>query len=97
MIDPSILECFLLTKPAVYRIRISGRMDPKWSETLQGLTLSVMEQEGRKAFTELSGLLPDQAALLGVLQQIYENNIPLLSVECLSAAPRPEPESMEGG
>lgn len=37
--------------------------------------------------TELTGPLPDQAALMGVLNQLYRNLVPLLSVECLSAGP----------
>jgi len=87
MIEPSISKSFLISHPAVYRIRVRGRMDPKWSGYLQGMTLTVFEEAGKAAFTELSGLLPDQAALMGVLQQLYNRNIPLLSVECIGAGP----------
>jgi len=75
-----------MLQPAVYRIRVPGRMDPKWSGYLQGMTVSVLEEKDQEAFTELSGLLPDQAALMGVLQQLYNRNIPVFSVECISAA-----------
>ena len=85
MIDPSISKCFLMVHPAVYRIRVPGRMDPKWSGYLQGMTVSVFEEKDQEAFTELSGLLPDQAALMGVLQQLYNRNIPVFSVECVKA------------
>ena len=85
MIDPSISKCFLMSHPAVYRIRVPGRMDPKWSGYLQGMTVSVFEEKDQEAFTELSGLLLDQAALMGVLQQLYNRNIPVFSVECVSA------------
>jgi len=51
------------------------------------MTVSVFEEKDQKAFTELSGLLLDQAALMGVLQQLYNRNIPLLSVECIGAGP----------
>jgi len=85
MIDRSISECFLITHPAVYRIRVSGRMDPEWSGYLQGMKVSVFEEEGQETFSELSGLLPDQAALMGVLMQLYDRHIQLLSVECVSA------------
>ena len=87
MNDPSILENFLISCPAVYRIRVSGRMDPEWSQYFQGMIVSVFEQEDQETITELSGLLPDQAALMGVLQQLYNRNIPLLSVECVSCDP----------
>jgi len=84
MIATSISECLLMLHPAVYRIRVSGRMDPKWSDYLQGMTLTVIEEPGREILTEISGLLPDQAALMGVIDQLYNRNIPLLSVECVS-------------
>jgi hypothetical protein len=90
MIERSISECFLITHPAEYRIRVSGRMDPKWSGYIQGMTVSVFEEEGQETFSELSGLLPDQAALMGVLMHLYDRNIPLLSVECVSARSRIE-------
>lgn len=85
MIDPSLLENFLISRPAVYRIRVCGRMDPECSQYFQGMTVSVFEQGAQGTITELSGLLPDQAALMGVLQQLYNRNIAVLSVECVAA------------
>ena len=73
----------LMARPAVYRIRITGRMDPKWSEWLQGMTISTVEEEGRTAYSELIGSLPDQAALMGVLQQLNNCSISVISMECL--------------
>lgn len=73
---------FHISHPAVYRIRIPGRLNPEWSDYLQGLTVSVIEENDQNVFTELSGLLPDQAALMGILQHLYSCAIPLLSVEC---------------
>jgi hypothetical protein len=73
----------LIALPAVYRIRITGRMDPKCSEWLQGMTISTVEEEGRTAYSELIGSLPDQAALMGVLQQLNNCSITVISVKCL--------------
>ena len=56
----------LMALPAVYRIRITGRMDPKCSDWLQGMTISSVEEEGRTAYSELIGSRPDQAALMGI-------------------------------
>lgn len=81
----SIAECFLITHPAEYRIRVSGRLNPDWSERLQVMKVSVVEGEGHGAVTELSGLLPDQAALMGVLDHLYNCGISLLSMECVIA------------
>ena len=76
MIDSSILfDCFLMSHPAVYRIRVRGRMDPRWSDYLQGMTMSVIEENNKQTVTELSGLLSDQAALMGVLLQLYNRNV----------------------
>ena len=73
----------LMALPAVYRIRITGRMDPKCSDWLQGMTISTVEEEGRTAYSELIGSLPDQAALMGVLQQLNNCSITVISMECL--------------
>jgi len=89
MIDLSIEDCFLLIHPAVYRIRVAGRLSPDWSERLRGMALSTVE-EGNKTFTEIEGRLPDQAALMGVLDEIYSNVIPMIHVECISVDPRKE-------
>ena len=85
MSEHYISECFFISHPAMYRIRVSGRMDPDWSERLYAMTLTVFKEEGHAAFTELSGVLFDQAALMGALEQLYNCGIALLSVECVSA------------
>jgi hypothetical protein len=89
MIDRSIQDCFLLTHPAVYRIRVAGRLSPDWSERLRGMALSTVE-EGKNTFTEIAGRLPDQAALMGVLDEIYSHAIPVIRVECMSVDPQKE-------
>ena len=75
----------LISSPALYRIRIAGRIDPKWADYLHGMTVSpVEEKHGAGAtFSELSGLLPDQAALMGVLWQLYSLGASLVSVSCI--------------
>ncbi|MDD2321940.1 MAG: hypothetical protein PHO83_17995 [Geobacteraceae bacterium] len=81
MIDKSSLTG-LWYGPAVYRIRVAGRLDPSWSERFEGMTISIAEQKGQGTTSELSGQLPDQAALMGVLQELYCCGITLLGVEC---------------
>jgi len=74
----------LISSPALYRICIAGRIDPKWADYLHGMTVSVVEEKGRPSttFSELSGPLPDQAALMGVLWQLYSLGVSLIRVEC---------------
>jgi len=60
-------------------IRSEGELDSVWSERLGGLDLRVCRASGRPV-TELSGVLPDQAALMGVLVTLYNLGLPLLAV-----------------
>ena len=72
-----------LEYPASYLIQIQGSLDPQWSSRLSGLAIQTQHYEDdRLPITILSGHLTDQAALLGVLNTLYDLRFPLLSVEC---------------
>ena len=60
-----------------YRIRLQGHLDPSWQHRFEGLRIE-HEEAGT---TQLSGSLPDQAALYGVLLQIIRLGVTLLSLE----------------
>ena len=62
--------------PEYYEIKIRGHLDPRWSEWFADLQLTHLE--GNE--TLLSGLLPDQAALHGLLERIRDLNLTLISV-----------------
>jgi hypothetical protein len=62
-------------------------LDATWSDRLGGLGLRICADGGRPV-TELSGRLPDQAALVGVLVSLYNLGLPLLSVVCRPATRR---------
>jgi len=69
--------------PATYRICIRGNLPKRWSDRLGGMTISTIDRAGEGPVTELSGRLPDQAALSGVLNTLYNLHFPLLLVEYL--------------
>jgi hypothetical protein len=71
-----------MTSPAVYRLRVRGRIPMNWSERLMGMNITFTSDEGDESST-LVGRLPDQAALAGVLSDLYDKQFPVLSVECL--------------
>jgi hypothetical protein len=69
------------TQPQRYQILVEGALDPKWSECLGGLAVSVREGPEQPLVTELTGALEDQAALQGVLDTLFMLNLRLLHVE----------------
>lgn len=69
--------------PGHYEIRIEGYLDAGWSEWLAGLTLTHLEG----GVTLLTGSLPDQAALHGLLERIRDLNLTLISMTCSRSSP----------
>ena len=70
---------FSMDTPAVYQIRVRGILDPTWFDSFCGLR--VLPSARERNVTILTGTLPDQAALLGILNALYDLQIPLLSFE----------------
>ena len=62
--------------PEYYEIRIKSLLDPHWSDWFSGLQMTHLEGEE----TLLSGSLPDQSALHGLLERIRDLNLKLISV-----------------
>jgi hypothetical protein len=64
--------------PEYYEIKIKGHLDERWSDWFADLKLTHLEGDE----TLLSGLLPDQGALHGLLERVRDLNLTLISVTC---------------
>ena len=69
--------------PAKYRIRVMGKLDPSWSNRLEGMIFSSAGDKSGKKITTLEGALSDQSALSGVINTLIDLQLRVLSVECL--------------
>ncbi len=73
----------LMKGPAIYRIRVQGRLDAKWTERLESMNITESLDPDGEAESILVGRLDDQAALVGVLNSLNELHLPVMSTECL--------------
>lgn len=73
-----------LDTPASYRICTQGLFDAAWLDLLSGVWVIHRQQPGGRGITILIGAVADQAALMGVLEQLYSLGFPLLLVEHLA-------------
>ncbi|MCJ7757728.1 MAG: hypothetical protein MUP24_06235 [Gillisia sp.] len=81
--DSNLKFAFLFSSPAIYQIKVLGKVPPSWSERLSGMNLSYEETETGIA-TTLIGKLSDQSALSGILNSLYDLHMSVLSVEKLN-------------
>lgn len=62
--------------PEYYEIIIQGKLDPRWSDWFEGLTVTHLEGDE----TLFAGSLADQSALHGLLERIRDLNLTLVAV-----------------
>jgi hypothetical protein len=65
-----------LSLPMVYQIRIKGHLGNQWTDWFGGLSIT-LEDNGD---TLLAGPVVDQATLYGLLRQVRDLGMPLVSV-----------------
>jgi hypothetical protein len=84
-----------MTKPLIYSIRVRDHPRSSWSHWFEGLTIN-HEPNGE---TLIAAPLRDQAALFGVLMNVRDLGVTLISLNRLEPRPsipsRKDPESLE--
>jgi len=65
-----------MDKPATYRITVKGVVPKAWIDRLGGMQIVAGSPTG----STLEGWLPDQAALKGVLDTLYDIHLPIEAI-----------------
>jgi len=65
---------------SVYRIKVQGIVDPDWSAWLGSMTIYPDRQKDGSPITVIVGQVVDQAALRGILDNLWDLNLNVLSV-----------------
>lgn len=74
-------------------IRVKNHLDPHWSEWLEHLSIVHTEENQ----TVLTGTVPDESALYGVLTKIRNLGLALVSVSSTEIDETPLSETKEDG
>jgi hypothetical protein len=75
-----------------YEIRIEGQLDGQWTDWFDGMSIT-LEAGGT---TLLSGPVPDQSALYGVLRKVRDLGLTLVAVNRTTGALNPQSTTQEG-
>jgi hypothetical protein len=59
----------------IYQIKVQGMVDPSWSDWFEGMTIVSERVSDDATITTLTGAVPDQAALRGILLKIWDMNL----------------------
>lgn len=75
--------------PKTYTIRIAGRLHDRWKDWFDGMTATNLENDQ----VLLEGVLQDQSVLVGIINQIHNLNLKLISVNCKQNSRDPETDA----
>ena len=67
-------------EPAAYRVTVQGHLGERWALWFDDMQVSTSLLTSGQPISVLSGIVADQAALLGLLQRLYTLGLPLLEV-----------------
>jgi hypothetical protein len=66
--------------PATYTIEVQGWLDESWSDWFDDMDVVPKVSAEGTTITKLTGIVVDQAALLGLLRRLHNLHLRLLSV-----------------
>ena len=78
------------SQPAVYQIRIMGRLGCQWRTWFEGMAIRGDENGD----TLITGIVADQAALYGLLRKVRDTGLQLVSVNRLADGQADSSESI---
>lgn len=64
-----------------YTFQIAGHLDRRWEAAFDGFTITHSYGAERRPVTLLTGPLPDQAALYGLISRLRDIGVTLISVQ----------------
>jgi len=73
-----------LDQTLVYQIKISGQLSENWLDWMENMVIEVECMDDGLPVTNLTGTV-DQAALIGLLRQLYYLGFPLISVNYIQS------------
>jgi len=75
------VERFDTGSPGFYRIQVEGLLQEHWSDWFNGDLAAAIQREPEKNRTVIVLNVPDQAALRGIVNRIWDLNLSIISVE----------------
>jgi hypothetical protein len=74
------LDSLQFDQTATYQIRVQGRLDERWAQWFDGMSIAVEPAKDGSTLTVLTGSVADQAALYGLINRMRDLGLPLISV-----------------
>ena len=74
------LESLQFDQSTIYQIKVQGRLDERWAQWFDGMSITFEQAADGSAVTVLTGSVLDQAALYGLINRMRDLGLPLVSV-----------------
>jgi hypothetical protein len=85
-----------MCRPATYMVRVEGVLSATCARRYESMNITIDRTPGRQARTTLTGILKDQAELVGLIMCLYNQGHEILYVQyLLTQSPPPGPSGPE--